>query len=174
MARLRKFVAYRNLERPYTRKSKFKKKSYVKANPVCRIGKFHTGNTRKEFEYRFDLISKDALQIRDNALESARLSANRIMIKKVGRLNYHLVVRIYPHHILREHALASGAGADRFSTGMSRSFGKPTGVAAQVRKGQVLYSLHVNKPNIEIARKAINQSKYKLPCSCKIELNKND
>ncbi|MBD3203828.1 50S ribosomal protein L16 [Candidatus Woesearchaeota archaeon] len=172
MARLRKFVAYRNLKRPYTRKSKYRKYSYVKANPVCRIAKFHTGNTKREFEYKISLISKDALQIRDNALEAARLSTNRTMERKAGRHNYHFILRTYPHNIIREHALASGAGADRFSTGMSRAFGTPTGIAARIKQGQSVFDLYVNKENVDLARKAIKKAKYKLPCTCRIEVKK--
>ncbi|MBN2422537.1 50S ribosomal protein L16 [Candidatus Woesearchaeota archaeon] len=172
MARLRTFVAYRKVKRPYTRKSKYRKKSFVKANPVCKIVKFDIGNTQKKFSYQLDLVSKSRLQIRDNALESARLTANRALEKQLGKANYHLKMRVYPHHILREHALASGAGADRFSTGMARSFGKPTGIAAQIKEKQPLISLFIEEEHLKIGRIALNRAKHKVPCSCGIIVKK--
>ena len=71
-----------------------------------------------------------------NKIESCRTVVNRILEKELGKEEYYLHLRLYPHHILREHALASGAGADRMSSGMARPFGKPVHIAAQIRKGQ--------------------------------------
>ena len=88
MARLRKFVAYRKLERPYTRKSKYRKKSFVRANPQCKIIKFHTGNPSRKFTYCLDLLSDEAIQIRDNAIESARLTINRALEKYPGNADF--------------------------------------------------------------------------------------
>ncbi|MBU0757545.1 MAG: 50S ribosomal protein L16 [Nanoarchaeota archaeon] len=168
MARLRSFVAYRNLKRPYTRKSKYKKKSFVRASPHCKIVKFHVGNTSKEFTHQVDLVAGDSINIRDNALESARLIANRRLEKLLGKHAYHLKMRVYPHHIIREHALASGAGADRFSSGMAHSFGKPTGIAARVKINQVLMSVYLDKRHLKVGRNALAGSNQKLPCHCRI------
>ena len=82
-------------------------------------------------------------------------------------------LKVYPHHILRENPLAAGAGADRFSTGMKASFGKPIGNAARVKKGQVLIELRVGKANIELARTALARATKKLPCSFKVEVVEN-
>jgi len=76
---------------------------------------------------------------------------------------------MYPHHHLRENALAAGAGADRMSTGMAHSFGKCVGLAAQVRRGQILIELSVNREHLDLARKALHRAVYKIPCSCHIE-----
>jgi len=169
MARIRKFAAYRRIERPYTRISKYKKKSYIKANPKHIIVRFHMGNKSKKFRYTLNLNSKIDLQIRHNALEAARQSSNRLLEKEVGVKDYLLSIMVYPHHILRENPLAAGAGADRFSTGMSHSFGKPMSVAAQVKKGQTIFKLSVNKGNLLKARTALKRVQHKLPCSCLIE-----
>ena len=40
MAKLRKFSAYRRIERPYTRKSKYRKKSFIRATPTNKIIRF--------------------------------------------------------------------------------------------------------------------------------------
>ncbi len=172
MARLRKFVCYRRLERPNTRKSKYRSKSFVRGAPVCRVVKFNVGNLRAKFSHRVDLSSKDSIQVRDNAIESARLVANRTLEKALGKSGFRLQVRVYPHHVLREHALASGAGADRFSSGMAHSFGKPTGNAAQLKPGQKVFSIYVNEPNISLAKKAFEKSNHKLPFKSSISITK--
>lgn len=172
MAKLRKFVCYRRLKRPNTRKSKYRRKSFVRGAPVCRIVKFNIGNLKSKFNYRLDLETKIDMQVRDNALESARLTANRTMEKAIGKSGFRLQVRVYPHHVLREHALATGAGADRFSSGMAHSFGKPAGNAAQLRKGQKVLSIFVNEANIDLARKAFTKCNHKLPFKTSISVNK--
>lgn len=173
MARLRKFAAYRRLERPYTRVSKYKKHSYIKADPRHIIVRFHMGNPKKKYHYTLFLRSKIDLQIRHNALESARQSANKVLENKIGPNDYELDIMVFPHHILRENPLAAGAGADRFSTGMAHCFGKPMGVAAQVRKGKPIFKLGVNKEKLDIAKDAMRRIKCKLPCSCLVEIVQN-
>lgn len=173
MARLRKFTSYRRLERPYTRISKYKKKSFIKAQPRHTIVRFNMGNIKKKFKYSLDLKSKSDLQIRHNAIEAARQSSNRLLENQIGQKDYSLNIVIYPHHIIRENPVAAGAGADRFSTGMSHSFGKPHGVTAQVKKGQTMFRLSVNENNLKIAREALKRAQKKLPCGCLIETKEN-
>jgi len=165
MARLRKFAAYRCLERPYTRKSKYKQKSYVRATPVMNIVRFDMGNPRKNFPITLELHSKKGIQIRHNALESARQSSNKLLEGTLGKNAYHMKILVYPHHILRENPLASGAGADRMSTGMKMSFGKPIGNAAQVKEGQTIVRVGVSKQNLATAKTALKRFSNKLPCS---------
>ena len=61
MAKTRKFCAYRRLERPYTRKSKFREKSFIKASPNVRIVKFVMGNPTRDFNHTVELISKSSI-----------------------------------------------------------------------------------------------------------------
>src|SRR3990167_6420938 len=131
MAKIRKFVYYRRLKRPYTRTSKFKAKSYIRMTPHPKVVRFDSGDTAKNFECMLSLLSKSSLQIRDNAWESARQTSNKLLESYLGLNGFHMKVKVYPYHVLREHALASGAGADRFSSGMAHSFGKPIGLAAR-------------------------------------------
>jgi len=165
MPRLRKFVAYRKLERPYTRISKYKKKSFIKTTPNIKIVRFNTGNLKKKFPYSVHLVSKQGLQVRDNAIESARQTCNRLLEGTLGLTSYYMQVRAYPHHILRENPLAQGAGADRFSTGMQKSFGKPYGSAARIMKGQKIVTVSVNKQNLQVAKDALTRFKKKIPGS---------
>src|SRR3989338_10548765 len=103
MAKIRKAVAYRRIERPYTRISKFRKKNYVRVRPHSVISRFDMGETNKDvyqFPLVLDLISKKELQIRHNAIESARQTSNRVLEKEIGKTGFHLKIRIFPHHIL--------------------------------------------------------------------------
>ena len=173
MAKLRKGVSYRFLERPNTRKSKYRIKNFVRATPSLVISKFDMGDLdlKKKFEYCLVLKPKVSLQIRQNALESARKSSNGLLEKEAGK-NFRFKLRLYPHHILRENPMASGAGADRMSMGMAQSFGKPIGRSAQVMAGQAIFELWVDKPNLDLAKKALKRCQNKLPCTCTIEVAK--
>lgn len=72
-------------------------------------------------------------------------------------------IHTFPHHVLRENALASGAGADRLSTGMKKSFGKPVGVAAQIPKGKIIFEIGVEEKNVQLAKDALRLVRNKLP-----------
>ncbi|MBS3140301.1 50S ribosomal protein L16 [Candidatus Woesearchaeota archaeon] len=157
------------MERPYTRISKYTKLNYVRGGrPHMKIVKFDMGNPRKEYDTKLELLSNRSMNIRQNSLESARMSSNRLLEKTIGDNEYHLRVRVFPHHVLRENPLASGAGADRMSTGMKLSYGKSIGTAARVMEGQALMELRVNKANTKIAREALSRASKKFPCSCRI------
>jgi large subunit ribosomal protein L10e len=173
MAKLRKGAAYRALERPYTRVSKYRNKAFVRARPHIKIVRYHMGALSKTFPVTMELLSKSDIQMRHNCLESARLSCNKVLEEALGKTGYKLVLRLYPHHILRENPLASGAGADRMSTGMAAAFGKPVGAAAQVKRGQIVFELGVDQQNIPTGRKALQRALHKLPCSCAIRIIEN-
>ena len=170
MAKLRKFVSYRNIKRPYTRTSNFKAKGYIRMTPNTKVVRFDTGDANKDFRCTLNLLSKAELNIRENALESARQTSNKLLESYLGVNGFHLKVKVYPYHVMREHALASGAGADRFSSGMAHSFGKPIGLAARVKKGQTVFQVSVDKPNLGVAKQALERASKKLPCSCMIQI----
>ncbi len=166
---LRKGSAYsRRYARPYTRVSKKRKKSYIKAVPNSKIVKFKMGDQKgfdnNEYPVQLHLISKEACQIRDNSIEAIRQYLNRFLQIKVGK-EFYLEVKIVPHHILRENKMLTGAGADRMQTGMSRAFGKTVGRAALVKPNQTLYIVGVKNPKAEVAaRKLIRSIKARITC----------
>lgn len=168
MARIRKFTAYRRLERPYTRFSKYRKRSYVRSRPVCRVVRFNMGDVNKKYDHTVMLVAKEGTQVRDNAIEAARKSANHLLEKMCGKKEFSMQIRMFPHHVLRENPLASGAGADRMSTGMKHSFGKPIGRASQVKGGKILFHLQVTKEHLETGKKAMKRASHKLPCRTQI------
>jgi len=156
---------YRSADkRPYTRLE------YIPGAPQPKITVFDMGNLSREFELEFSLISTVDAQITHNALEAARVAMNRYIQSKVGENNYALKVRVYPHQVLRENKMASGAGADRVSQGMTLSFGFPVGRAARVKKGQKVMSLQVNKMHADEAKNALKRAAHKLPIHCRIAL----
>ncbi len=166
---LRKGHCYTKVKRAYTRRSKYKKKGYIKAVPVNKIMKYDMGDIKREFPIEVNLVSKEHLQIRHNALESARVVVNRHLIELLGS-NFRLKLRLYPHHVLRENKMITGAGADRMQSGMQRAFGKPVGLAAQVRKRQVVFSAYVDQDSVISARGALLMAKHRLPGTYSIEI----
>src|SRR3989338_5815355 len=143
MARIRKGSAYHRLERPYTRKSKYSKHNFVRATPHMSIARFERGKKNGTYNKKSQPVTERDIQIRHNALEAARQTGVRVMETQVGKDAFFFKLCVYPFHVLRENPLASGAGADRMSTGMARSFGKPISVAAQITTGKVLFEARV-------------------------------
>ena len=111
--KLRPAKCCRKLTRPWTRVSKRKpRKSYVKGVPKSKIVRFEMGK-KGDYDTNVAIISKESVQIRHNALEAIRISVNKSLIANIGKDNYFFKILIYPHQVLREHKLATGAGADR-------------------------------------------------------------
>ncbi len=166
---LRPGHCYRNLARANTRQSiRVPKKGYVKGVPKPKITEFELGS-KGNYEKTLYLVSERNVQIRHNALESARVSAVQALEKSLGKgTGFFLKIRVYPHQVLRENAMATGAGADRFQQGMRMSFGKPIGTAARVHAGQTIMEVRTNTNNVTVARSALKQASYKLPTPCKV------
>ena len=171
---LRKGSAYsKRYARPYTRVSKKRTKSYIKTVPNSRIVKFKMGDQKGydngEYPVQLHMISKENCQIRDNSIEAIRQYLNRFLQIKVGK-EFYLEVKIFPHHILRENKMLTGAGADRMQTGMSRAFGKTMGRAALIKPNQTLFIIGVKTKKAEIeARKLIKSIKARLACKTSIK-----
>lgn len=159
---------YRSIkQQPFTRKE------YTGGIPVSRITQFDMGDKKAKFPIHLSLISNERCQIRHNALEAARITANRALEKYVGAANYRLRVHIFPHHVLRENKQATGAGADRVSQGMRASFGKNVGTAARVERGQEIMSVGTTERNIELAKNALRKAGMKIPPPCIVIFNRN-
>ncbi|MBI2583695.1 MAG: 50S ribosomal protein L16 [Candidatus Aenigmarchaeota archaeon] len=167
---LRPARCYRTVHRPYTRMSTTKpRKSYVKGVAKPKVQQYQSRGVRPEnFPEVYHLVSQANVQIRENSLEAARMLVVRSLEKNIGPAGFFFRLRVYPHHVLRENPLATGAGADRFQQGMRQSFGKPIGVAAQVKKGQTIMEVRVAKNHAQFARKSLNGARYKLPVKCKV------
>lgn len=167
---LRPAKCYRWDSPAYTRFSNNPSDSYITGIPGSKITHYETGNLSREFDTEVSIVSNDLIQIRHNSLEASRISANKILEKTIGVNNYRFKVKVFPHHVLRENVAASGAGADRVSQGMASPFGRPVGRAARVGKGQVVFSIYINKDenSIKTAKSALHTAISKLPGSMKI------
>jgi len=142
---------------PYTRKK------YIRSIPGSKITSFEAGNKSVDFPVTISLFAKEACQIRHVALDATRMMSNRHMQRKVGSENYHFIVRVYPHHILRENKMMAFAGADRLQDGMRRSFGKPMDVCARVSADQPLVTIHTHPQFVDKAKRALKVGGDKLP-----------
>jgi large subunit ribosomal protein L10e len=148
----------------------YTRKEYMGGVPAPRITQFDIGNPNGDFPVEFTLHVKEPCQIRHTALEAARIAANRLLTKKAGANNYYLKIRIYPHIVLRENKLATGAGADRVSSGMRAAFGKAVGTAARVQSGQAIITVRVPASAIASAKEALWSASLKLPTPCYVEV----
>lgn len=159
---------YRQIKRPpYTRKE------YIKRMPGKKIVLFRMGKKRnRNFDLTLSLVADEAVQIRHQALEAMRISANRYLTRTIGTENYFLWIRVYPHQILREKKMMAFAGADRIQEGMRRAFGKPHALAARVRPGQPVLTLEIDFKNLDIAKDALRRATMKLPTPCTIQLDR--
>lgn len=167
--RIRPGRCYREPRRAYTRVSK-KKKGFVKSVPPSKIQIFETGNKKGAFDRKVYLVSGKNVEIRNQALEAARVSANKLLKEKLGGENYHLKVMVYPHQVQRENPMAYGHKADRYGMGMSLSFGIPKHRAAQVSQGQKILMVRINEKGVPIAKKALKKASYKLPITCNLKI----
>ena len=139
---------------------------YIHGTPPPKISRFTMGDTKSKFEYRISLVAQSPVQIRHNALEAARVSANKVLFDALGETGYMIQLRVYPHVILRENRMIATAGADRLQEGMRRAFGKPSGRAARVKYGQSILDIYINSNAVDAAKKAMHVASTKLSVAC--------
>ncbi len=149
----------------------YTRKEYMGGVPAPRISQFDVGNPNGDYPVELTLRVKESCQIRHTALEAARISANRLLSKKAGT-SYYMKIRTYPHNVLRENKLATGAGADRVSSGMRQAFGKAVGTAARVHPGQPIMTVRVPLANAAAAKEALWSASMKLPTPCYVQIEK--
>lgn len=168
---LRPGRSMRRIERPWTRVSaKVPRKSYVAGVPQLRLHMFEMGNREGSFDLTLYLVAKQAVQIRDQALEAARIVAQKFLESKLGIVNYFFKVLVYPHQVIREKPIATGAGADRYSRGMAQAFGKPVTSAVQTKANERLMMLRISKNNLEIGKQALKKAGLKISTPTRIEV----
>ncbi|MEK6848894.1 MAG: 50S ribosomal protein L16 [Nanoarchaeota archaeon] len=174
---LRKASSYsKRYARPYTRHSSKKGKAYIKTVPPQKVVKFQMGDIKgflnKQFKFIFEMNAVGNVQIRDTALEASRQFVHK-ELETACPGGYYFEVCVYPHHIMRENKMLTGAGADRMQTGMQLSFGKTIGRAAFLEKGENIFVVAVNtEKHAQEARKALEKIKAKLPGSKRIVMTK--
>lgn len=103
--------------------------------------------TVDEFPFCCHLVSNEYEQLSSEALEAARICANKYVVKTTGKDSFHLRVRVHPYHVIRINKMLSCAGADRLQTGMRGAWGKPYGTVARVNIGQIILSIRCKDSN---------------------------
>jgi len=154
----------------------YPKSRYCRGVPDPKIRIYDAGAKKasvEAFPHCVHMISWEKEQISSEALEAARIAANKYMVKNAGKDVFHLRVRVHPFHVLRINKMLSCAGADRLQTGMRGAFGKPMGVAARVSIGQILMSIRCRDVHAPIAEEALRRAKFKFPGRQKIVVSRN-
>lgn len=142
-----------------------------------------------DFPFCAHLVSDEYEQLSSEALEAARICANKYITKTAGKDAFHLRVRVHPFHVLRINKMLSCAGADRYvpipmhiwvaltlsprlQTGMRGAWGKPYGTVARVDIGQILLSVRCKDSNAHVIQEALRRARYKFPGRQKIIVSK--
>ena len=145
------------------------KKNYVRALPRTSLIVFNMGKISSTYDFELTLRPEQPIQLRSNALESARQVANKHLERELAQ-EYSFRVLVYPHNVIREHKMATGAGADRISRGMSQAFGRPVSVAARIREGQPIFIIKTMKAHKDVAVEALKRASSKLSGTYKIRM----
>jgi len=163
---------YRDIDKPaYTRRE------YITGIPGSKVAQYKMGDKHKDpddYPVQISLVVEETVQIRHGSLESSRLSANRHLIKELGENNYKMILRKFPHQVLRENKQATGAGADRVSDGMRQSFGKIVGTAARIHAGEQLFTAWCDVDQADAVKEAYRRAYNKITPSCRITVDRGE
>jgi large subunit ribosomal protein L10e len=150
----------------YCKGKPYIKSRYCRGVPDPKIRIYDLGRKKAhvdDFPKCVHLISLEREQISSEALEAARICANKYITKVGGKDSFHLRVRVHPWHVIRINKMLSCAGADRLQTGMRGAFGKPTGTVARVHIGQILISVRCTEKALPAAIEGLRRAKFKFP-----------
>ncbi|KAF8244790.1 ribosomal protein L10e [Wilcoxina mikolae CBS 423.85] len=160
----------------YCKNKPYPKSRFNRGVPDPKVKIFDLGRKRAgvdEFPLCIHLVSNEYEQLSSEALEAARICANKYLVKIAGKDGFHLRIRAHPFHVIRINKMLSCAGADRLQTGMRGAWGKPNGSVARVNIGQILLSVRTRDSNRATALEALRRCQYKFPGRQKIIVSKN-
>eukprot|EP00750_Incisomonas_marina_P001308 INCI1110.2.p1 GENE.INCI1110.2~~INCI1110.2.p1 ORF type:complete len:232 (+),score=33.44 INCI1110.2:63-698(+) len=150
----------------YCNKKPYVRSRYCRGVPDAKIQIYEVGSKRAgvdEFPVCVHMVSNEREQISSEALEAARISCNKFMVKNAGKESFHMRIRAHPYQVLRINKMLSCAGADRLQTGMRGAYGKPGGLVARVRIGQTMLSVRTKPAFTKFAIEALRRAKMKFP-----------
>jgi len=159
----------------YCKNKPYPKSRFNRGVPDPKIRIFDLGRKRAnvdDFPLCVHLVSNEYEQLSSEALEAARICANKYLVKIAGKEGFHMRVRAHPYHVVRINKMLSCAGADRLQTGMRGAYGKPNGSVARVNIGQILLSVRTRDSHRATAIEALRRSQYKFPGRQKIIVSK--
>ncbi|KAK4138944.1 ribosomal protein L10e [Trichocladium antarcticum] len=160
----------------YCKNKPYPKSRFNRGVPDPKIRIFDLGRKRAgvdDFPLCIHMVSNELEQLSSEALEAARICANKYLVKTSGKDSFHLRIRAHPFHVVRINKMLSCAGADRLQTGMRGAWGKPNGIVARVNIGQILISVRTRDSNRAVALEALRRAQYKFPGRQKIIISKN-
>uniref|UniRef100_A0A2K6K885 Ribosomal protein L10e/L16 domain-containing protein n=1 Tax=Rhinopithecus bieti TaxID=61621 RepID=A0A2K6K885_RHIBE len=147
----------------YYKNKPYPKFRFCRGVPDAKIRIFHLGLKKAkvdEFPLCGHMVSDEYEQLSSEALEAARICANKYMVKSCGKDGFHIRVRFHPFHVIRINKMLSCA------------FGKPQGTVARVHIGQVIMSIRTKLQNKEHVMEALRRAKFKFPGRQKIHISK--
>ena len=163
---------YRDIDKPsYTRRD------YITGIPGSKIAQHSMGDLQADpddYPVQISLVTEEAVQLRHGSLESSRLSANRHLLKTLGEGNYKMLLRKFPHQVLRENKQATGAGADRVSDGMRQSFGKIVGTAARMGADERIFTAYCDVDQAPVVKEAFRRAYNKISPPCRIVVERGE
>jgi large subunit ribosomal protein L10e len=157
----------------YCKNKPYPKSRFCRGVPDPKIRIYETGKKKipcDDFPAVVHMVSDEYQQISSEALEAARIAANKYMVSNAGKDFFHIRIRPHPFQVLRINKMLSCAGADRLQTGMRGAWGKSYGTAARCNIGQVLLSIRTKEEKCEIAVEACRRAKFKFPGRQKIHV----
>ncbi|CAI2380304.1 unnamed protein product [Moneuplotes crassus] len=155
----------------YIKNKPYPKSRFNRGVPDPKLRIYDCGNKKaqaNEFPSCVHLVSWEKEQVGSEALEAARIAANKYMVNTVGKDNFHMKMRVHPWHVTRINKMLSCAGADRLQTGMRGAYGKANGKVARVHIGSILMSIRCKTSNVKAATEALRRAKFKYPGRQKI------
>merc|ERR1711939_655463 len=147
----------------YCKNKPYPKSRYNRGVPDPKIRIFDLGRQEgatDDFPFCCHLVSNEYEQLSSEALEAARICANKYIVKNAGKEAFHLRVCVHPFHVIRINKMLSCAGADRLQTGMRGAFGKPYGTVARVNIGQIILSIRCKDANKAIVMEAFQARRW--------------
>ncbi|KAF7234191.1 hypothetical protein EG68_12285 [Paragonimus skrjabini miyazakii] len=160
----------------YCKNKPYPKSRFCRGVPDPKIRIYDLGRKRadvEDFPLCVHLISDEYEQLSSEALEAARICANKYLLKHCGKENFHGRVRVHPFHVIRINKMLSCAGADRLQTGMRGAYGKPQGTVARVNIGQIIMSVRARDQHQAPVIEALRRAKMKFPGRQKIAVSRN-
>ncbi|XP_076365738.1 ribosomal protein L10 [Tachypleus tridentatus] len=159
----------------YCKNKPYPKSRFCRGVPDPKIRIFDLGRKKAkvdEFPLCVHLVSYEFEQLSSEALEAARICANKYLVKTCGKDAFHMRVRCHPFHVLRINKMLSCAGADRLQTGMRGAFGKPQGTVARVNIGQIIFSVRAKEQHKENVIESLRRAKFKFPGRQKVYVSR--
>lgn len=150
----------------YQKNKPYPKSRFNRGVPDPKI-RMYDGGLKKgnwdKFPACIHMVSYEKEQITSEALEAARIAANKYMANNTGKEGFHIRIRVHPWHVIRINKMLSCAGADRLQTGMRHAYGKALCKAARVNIGSILISIRTKAASVPHAQEALRRAKFKFP-----------